>query len=87
VASSSFNPVSVAVAMKAGFVARAFSGMADHLALLIQQAIAHRGFSLIDILQPCVSFNRVNTFTWYKNRSKKPIPNGTSRVVIWLSQI
>src|SRR5512136_2482120 len=67
-ASSSFNPVAVAVAMKAGFVARAFSGMADHLAKVIQQAIVHRGFSLIDILQPCVSFNKVNTFAWYKQR-------------------
>ena len=75
VASSSFNPVAVAVAMKAGFVARAFSGMVDHLAQLIQQAIAHRGFSLIDILQPCVSFNKVNTFTWYKSRCRELPPD------------
>lgn len=71
VASSPFNPVAVAVAMKAGFVARAFSGMVDHLARLIQQAVAHRGFSLIDILQPCVSFNKVNTFAWYKSRCRE----------------
>lgn len=69
VASAPFNPVAVAVAMHAGFVARAFAGMTDHLADLIQQAIAHRGFSLIDVLQPCVSFNRVNTFAWYKERT------------------
>jgi len=75
VASSSFNPVAVAVAMKAGFVARAFSGMVDPLAQLIQQAIAHRGFSLIDILQPCVSFNKVNTFTWYKSRCRELPPD------------
>jgi len=74
VASSSFNPVAVAVAMKAGFVARAFSGMVDHLTQLIQQAIAHRGFSLIDILQPCVSFNKVNTFAWYKSRCRELPP-------------
>jgi len=74
-ASSSFNPVAVAVAMKAGFVARAFSGLPDHLAQLIQQAIAHRGFSLIDILQPCVSFNKVNTFTWYKSRCRELPPD------------
>lgn len=74
VASSSFNPVAVAVAMKAGFVARAFSGMGDHLAKVIQQAIAHRGFSLIDILQPCVSFNKVNTFAWYKSRCRELPP-------------
>ena len=33
---------------------------------MIQQGIAHRGFALIDVLQPCVSFNKVNTFAWYK---------------------
>jgi len=56
------------VAMHAGFVARSFSGMTDHLADLIRQAIAHRGFALVDVLQPCVSFNRVNTFAWYRKR-------------------
>lgn len=68
VASSPFNPVAVAVAMHAGFVARAFAGLPDHLSDLIRQAIAHPGFSLIDVLQPCVSFNKVNTFAWYKKR-------------------
>lgn len=73
VTSTPFNPVAVAVLMKAGFVARGFSGMVDHLAEIIQQAMAHRGFSLVDILQNCVSFNRVNTFAWYKQRCK-PLP-------------
>lgn len=63
-----FNPMAVAVAMQAGFVARGFSGLTDHLTVLIQQAITHKGFSLVDILQPCVSFNKVNTFAWYKKR-------------------
>ena len=63
-----FNPVAVAVAMRAGFVARGFSGAMTHLVGLIQQALAHRGLSLVDILQPCPSFNRVNTFAWYKER-------------------
>ncbi|MDI6752834.1 MAG: 2-oxoacid:ferredoxin oxidoreductase subunit beta [Thermodesulfobacteriota bacterium] len=71
VTSAPFNPVAVAVAMKAGFVARGFSGLEDHLSGLIKQAIAHRGFSLIDILQPCVSFNKVNTFSWYKKRCRE----------------
>jgi len=66
--SEPFNPIAVAVGMHAGFVARGFSGMIDHLANLIQQGIAHRGLSLIDILQPCPSFNKVNTFAWYKER-------------------
>lgn len=68
VASAPFNPISIAVAMKAGFVARGFAGRVDHLADLIRQGIAHRGISVIDVLQPCVSFNKVNTFAWYKER-------------------
>jgi len=75
VASSPFNPAAVAVALRAGFVARAFAGMADHLAFIIQEAIGHRGFSLVDILQPCVSFNKVNTFSWYKSRCKELPPD------------
>lgn len=63
-----FNPMAVAVAMQAGFVARGFSGDIEHLAGLIERAVRHRGFSLVDILQPCVSFNKVNTFAWYKER-------------------
>ncbi|MEW5772019.1 MAG: 2-oxoacid:ferredoxin oxidoreductase subunit beta [Thermodesulfobacteriota bacterium] len=66
--SSPFNPVAVAVAMRAGFVARGFAGDTEHLKDLMQQAIQHKGFSLVDILQPCVSFNKVNTYAWYKER-------------------
>jgi 2-oxoglutarate ferredoxin oxidoreductase subunit beta len=73
-ASAPFNPVGVAVAMRAGFVARGFSGMTDLLSDLIQQAIIHPGFSLIDVLQPCVSFNRVNTWEWYQERCE-PLPH------------
>ena len=73
VASAPFNPIVVAVAMQAGFVARGFAGMIDDLSDLIQQAIAYRGFGLIDVLQPCVSFNKVNTWNWYGERCK-PLP-------------
>jgi len=68
VISTPFNPVLVATAMRAGFVARGFAGNLEQLADLIKQAIAHKGFSLVDVLQPCVSFNKVNTFAWYKQR-------------------
>ncbi len=61
-----FNPVAVAVTMGASFVARGYAGLPEHLAGLITKAIKHRGTALIDILQPCVSFNKVNTFQWYK---------------------
>ncbi|MFC1534271.1 2-oxoacid:ferredoxin oxidoreductase subunit beta, partial [Thermodesulfobacteriota bacterium] len=75
VTSAPFSPLTVAVAMKAGFVARAFSGKVDHLSALIKQAITHRGFALIDILQPCVSFNKINTFAWYDKRCHE-LPDG-----------
>ncbi len=73
--SAPFNPVAIAVAMRAPFVARGFSGSIDHLAELIRQAIAHEGLALVDILQPCVTFNKVNTFAWYKKRCYE-IPAG-----------
>jgi len=62
------NPLALAVALGCCFVARGFAGDIDHLSRLIQQGLLHKGFALIDILQPCVSFNRVNTFQWYKER-------------------
>jgi 2-oxoglutarate ferredoxin oxidoreductase subunit beta len=70
-----FNPVAVAVTMDAGFVARGFTGEGDHLADLIHQAIRHTGFALVDILQPCVSFNKTNTFAWYKERCRTLPPD------------
>ena len=63
-----FNPLAVALALKAGFVARGYAGNEEHLSLLIQKGVQHKGFSLIDILQPCVSFNHVNTYQWYEER-------------------
>lgn len=62
------NPVALAIIAGASFVARGFAGDIEHLSRLIKQAIRHRGFAIIDILQPCVSFNRKNTFKWYRNR-------------------
>lgn len=67
--SEGFNPVATAISMKAGFVARAFSGEPEHLVKTITAAIEYKGFSLVDILQPCVSFNKINTFKWYKERT------------------
>ena len=66
--SQPFNPVAEAVALRANFVARGFAGEKDHLAGLISQALSHSGFALVDIMQPCVSFNKLNTYKWYKER-------------------
>lgn len=65
------NPLLLAVASDCSFVARGFAGEIDHLAELIKEGIQHKGFALIDILQPCVSFNRINTFKWYSERVYK----------------
>lgn len=63
-----FNPTLVAIAAGASFVARSFSGSREHLKHMMRAAIAHKGYALVDILQPCVSFNKVNTFAHYAER-------------------
>jgi 2-oxoglutarate ferredoxin oxidoreductase subunit beta len=67
-----FNPLSVALVMGAGFVARCFSGEKEHLAETMKQAMEFPGYALIDILQPCVTFNKLNTHAWYKKRAYFP---------------
>ena len=62
------NPVTLALGLKANFVARGFAGNKEQLAHLIQSGLKHPGFSFIDILQPCVTFNKVNTYRWYRER-------------------
>jgi len=61
-----FNPVAIAIAGGCTFVARGFSGEPMHLAELFKQAIQHQGFSLIDCFSPCVTYNKINTFPWFK---------------------
>jgi len=62
------NPVALAIAMGAPFAARGFAGDRDHLRDLIKEAILFKGTAVVDILQPCVSFNKINTYQWYKER-------------------
>jgi 2-oxoglutarate ferredoxin oxidoreductase subunit beta len=71
VASAPLNPVALAVAMRVNFVARGFSGEVEHLADLIVQAMRQPGYGLVDIYQPCVTYNKVNTFGWYRERCYK----------------
>jgi 2-oxoglutarate ferredoxin oxidoreductase subunit beta len=70
-AASPVNPLGLAIVNGASFVSRGFAGDIDHLSNLIKKGITHRGFALVDILQPCVSFNSRNTFQWYKERVYK----------------
>ncbi len=64
-----FNPLAVAIAMNASFVARAFSGDMEFTKNILKQAIQHKGYALVDILQPCVSFNKLNTLQWFKDNT------------------
>lgn len=66
-----FKPLAFAITAGATFVARSFSGDKEHLVDIMKQAILHKGYSLVDILQPCVTFNHVNTFKWYKENTYK----------------
>ncbi|BCB95612.1 2-oxoglutarate ferredoxin oxidoreductase subunit beta [Dissulfurispira thermophila] len=68
VLSEQLNPIALAVALDCSFVARGFAGDTEHLKWLIKEAINHKGFTLVDILQPCITFNKVNTFQWYRQR-------------------
>ncbi|MCE7734984.1 MAG: 2-oxoacid ferredoxin oxidoreductase [Candidatus Heimdallarchaeota archaeon] len=65
------NPISLSLGAGATFVARGFSGDGKHLRYLIEEALKHPGFSFIDVLSPCVTFNRLNTFDWFKERIYK----------------
>lgn len=70
-AQAKLNPLALAVASDCSFVARGFAGDIDHLANLIVLAVRHKGFSLVDVLQPCVTFNHRNTYKWYRDRVYK----------------
>ncbi len=61
-----FNPLAIAIALGASFVARTYSGDPELTVEIFKQAIKHKGYALIDVLHPCVSFNRINTHQWYK---------------------
>lgn len=65
------NPIALALSSDATFVARGYAGDNRHLVELITEGIKHKGFALIDVLQPCVTFNRVNTYDWFNDRVYK----------------
>src|ERR1700748_1485881 len=65
------NPISLALAAGATFVARGFSGEQKHLTDLIKHGIQHKGFSFLDVFSPCVTYNHDNTYQWFRPRVKK----------------
>ena len=63
------NPIALAITMDAPFVARGSAGEPEKTKELIKQAISHKGFSLVDVFQACVSFNKINTHKWFKEHT------------------
>ncbi len=66
-----FNPLAVAIATGGTFVARVFAGDIMYMKDIFKQAILHKGFAFVDVLQPCVSFNKLNTYQWWQQRIYK----------------
>ena len=65
------NVVQMALSVGATFVARSYAGDINHLSEMMAAAVRHKGFSVVDILQPCVTFNKLNTYEWYQKRIYK----------------
>ncbi len=66
-----FNPLASAITNGATYVARTFAGDLVHMKEIIKGAISHKGFSLVDIFQPCITFNQHNTYEWFRQRVYK----------------
>lgn len=67
--SEPFNPLAVAISLDASFVARAFAGDIEQTKEIIKKAIQHKGYALVDVFQPCVTYNKINTFRWFKENT------------------
>ena len=65
---NALNPLAMALVGGATFVGRGFSGDPVQLAEVVKRGIAHKGFSLVDVFSPCVTWNKVNTFAWFRER-------------------
>ena len=64
-----FNPIAVAIALDVSFVARSYIGDMEETKEILKRAITHKGYALVDIFQPCVSFNKINTYQWFKEHT------------------
>jgi 2-oxoglutarate ferredoxin oxidoreductase subunit beta len=79
------NPILLALAAGATFVARGFSAEQKHLTELIKQGIQHKGFSFLDVFSPCVTYNHDNTFQWFRPRVKKLEDDATYDPADWMA--
>ena len=64
------NPIPMAIVGGATYVARAFSGKQKHMVEMFKGAIQHKGFALVDVFSPCVTYNKDNTYQWFNPRVK-----------------
>lgn len=64
-----FSPLAIAINLGASWVARAFAGDIEQTKEIIKKAVSHRGYALVDILQPCVTYNKLNTYSWFKSKT------------------
>jgi len=79
------NPIQLALASGATYIARGYAGDIPHLSGLIAGALRHPGFALIDVLQPCVTFNKVNTYDFFAKRVYKLEEDKSFNVAgVWL---
>jgi len=81
---STLSPLEIALSAGATFIAQSFSSDLKQLTSLIEQGLQHKGFSLINVFSPCVTFNKVNTYDWFKenivNLEQFPDYDPTNRV-------
>ncbi|MCX7975175.1 MAG: 2-oxoacid:ferredoxin oxidoreductase subunit beta [Candidatus Aminicenantes bacterium] len=81
----------LALGAGATFIARGFSGEVDHLVSLFKAGLSHSGFALIDVLSPCITYNKINTYDWYKKRieilpSTEEVANDKEQAWRWLNR-
>jgi len=72
---SPIDPLGLALTQGATFISQSFAGDAQHMISMIKSAINHKGFSLVNVLQPCVTFNKINGYQYYRKRVYKLIDN------------
>lgn len=70
-----FSPLRLAMTAGCTFVAQSFSGDPKHSAEIYAEAMQHRGFAMVNDFSPCVTYNKFNTYDWYKERVEE-IPAG-----------
>src|SRR5439155_25676819 len=64
-------PLALALVSGTTYFARRVSGANQHLTDLIAGGTAHHGFALVDVFSPCVTYNTINTYPWFKQRVYK----------------